>query len=582
MVRAKQKPEVEEVEVEDLGSGEETESDGEDTTERMAGDPAAIALYEACLRDDLKLARSILSKGKVKLNERMGQAKRTPLHVACSSGSPAMCVLLIEHGGDYNTVDEFEFDCMMVATQHGHHKVVALLFALGASLSSHDIKGFTPLLWGCYHQTRQELCEARGDKRKIPPTDAVRTILMLAPQSIHYQLREEEGGHSALHLAVMGKASGTLLRALMRAGADAECPNAEGMTALRLTWKAHSWRMTFVLEQEWIQSAPHKSRIFNAFFMLPFIVLPAVCALFAYARWYYFLMLPIGLAIIVSCTPAVADGQSFLEALGYGDYQNPHTVTAWTALSYGINVASVYWLFVWYVTIYFWLLHPVHNVAFLVAFGTLVWSLRLTTSTDTSVSSSSATQEERLKRIVELAREAKLEGEQGGLDICPTTLLPLPARGKYCVEQGAVVARFDHYCPFVNNAVGRKNHHYFICFLVSAISALLLFILGSWSYIARVVPAADAGGVPIGIWVHIRLLFKFHPASVLAIVLALVHVVWIGFLLALQLHQTAVDVTTYEKWTGIRQPSPFDMTSRLRILLAPLFVGGAVLSGDHE
>jgi ankyrin repeat protein len=169
--------------------------------ETISGDPAACALYDACLRDDLKLAKKILSKGNVRVNEKLGQSKRTPLHVACSSGSPAMCMLLIRHGGDYNAVDEFDFDCMTVAAQHGHHKIVALLFALGAPLDSHDVKGFTPLLWACYHQTRQELCEARGDRRKIPTSDVVRTILTLAPQAIHYQLREAEGGHSALHLA---------------------------------------------------------------------------------------------------------------------------------------------------------------------------------------------------------------------------------------------------------------------------------------------------------------------------------------------------------------------------------------------
>ena len=88
-------------------------------------------------------------------------------------------------------------------------------------------------------------------------------------------------------------------------------------------------------------------------------------------------------------------------------------------------------------------------------------------------------------------------------------------------------------------------------------------------------------GVGIGWWVHTLLLFKFHPASLCAILLAVVHVAWISFLLALQLHQIATDVTTFEKWTGRREPLPFNMMARLPILLAPL-LGKPVAVCEYE
>jgi hypothetical protein len=50
---------------------------------------------------------------------------------------------------------------------------------------------------------------------------------------------------------------------------------------------------------------------------------------------------------------------------------------------------------------------------------------------------------------------------------CRTTLVKKPLRSKYCASSGYVVARMDHYCVWLNSAVGYKNHRTFIVFLYS-------------------------------------------------------------------------------------------------------------------
>lgn len=59
---------------------------------------------------------------------------------------------------------------------------------------------------------------------------------------------------------------------------------------------------------------------------------------------------------------------------------------------------------------------------------------------------------------------------------CRTTLLRKPVRSKFCSSSGFVVARFDHYCVWLNTAVGYGNHRVFMLFLLSHVAANMCFI----------------------------------------------------------------------------------------------------------
>jgi len=59
---------------------------------------------------------------------------------------------------------------------------------------------------------------------------------------------------------------------------------------------------------------------------------------------------------------------------------------------------------------------------------------------------------------------------------CRTTLIKKPLRSKYCVMTGLVIARMDHYCVWINNAVGMANHKLFLLFLLSHLVTCILLI----------------------------------------------------------------------------------------------------------
>ena len=65
-----------------------------------------------------------------------------------------------------------------------------------------------------------------------------------------------------------------------------------------------------------------------------------------------------------------------------------------------------------------------------------------------------------------LAESGQVEA-MAGKRLCHATQQELPLRAKYCKEIKACVLEFDHYCPFVHNAIGRNNYPYFFWYLIA-------------------------------------------------------------------------------------------------------------------
>lgn len=55
---------------------------------------------------------------------------------------------------------------------------------------------------------------------------------------------------------------------------------------------------------------------------------------------------------------------------------------------------------------------------------------------------------------------------------CPYCQSYKPPRSHHCKELGRCVLKMDHYCPWVYNAVGYRNHKYFVLFLIYATGSL--------------------------------------------------------------------------------------------------------------
>ena len=56
--------------------------------------------------------------------------------------------------------------------------------------------------------------------------------------------------------------------------------------------------------------------------------------------------------------------------------------------------------------------------------------------------------------IIELCEKDEMDSTT----ICTESMMKRPLRSKYDRFSKKLIAKFDHYCPWVNNAVGAGNH----------------------------------------------------------------------------------------------------------------------------
>lgn len=209
----------------------------------------AGAYIEAIERGHILAAEALLSAG-VNVDTK-DNSDRTALMLAVENGDDAVVALLLTKGTDVNCIDGLGASALIKAAERNHLAIIQMLLASGADVDQADAVGRTPLIAASQFghddalslllSAHAALNERAGDERWWD--------LKRAFMSFPHAVRKGPLGPTGI---IWAAAQGFLpvVRSLVAAGADIDCADSDGHTALTMAAACgHALIVEFLLSQ---------------------------------------------------------------------------------------------------------------------------------------------------------------------------------------------------------------------------------------------------------------------------------------------------------------------------------------------
>ncbi|CEP62318.1 palmitoyltransferase AKR1 LALA0_S05e02894g [Lachancea lanzarotensis] len=486
-------------------------------------------LHWACINNRLGVVQYLLDNG-ADINFAGGKLDATPLHWAARYGYVYIVHYLLEKGADSRLLDKQGFNLLHLSINSSNVMLVlyCLLFIVGddISIDSLDPSHRTPLLWAAY----------QGDSLSVKAL-----LEFKADSSI-----VDSGGFSPLHWATV-KGQPQVIKALIADGADClqktndekdcfiiskELNTAENLSLALLENGLKPDGTPIV---KYLRSPQHAKLVT---FIVPFFLLGIIFQLFTSLHYLPAALLSIltGLGMILGLKKLVFP--SYATQIGGNSFLK-------TPFWSGILLGSIVWvLYVWLsrVAAITFEEEPFFNLFFLVSASACVVSFCKLLFSDPG----KIYKEEDHDKIRETVQELLQAGKFDTRHLCLETYVRKPLRSKYSRFSSALVARFDHFCPWVYNDIGLKNHKLFLYFLTSLILGAVTFAKVSFEYFDFFEDHSKTD-FKCGIFSdEVCAGLQLDRFAFLVMAWALLQVVWVTSILIAQIFQTFKGITNHE------------------------------------
>lgn len=355
------------------------------------------------------------------------ESRMFPIHWAASDGKISSIRFLLDHQVDINALDSNGCSPLIIATQHQQTNAAIWLIKNGADASIGDMNGDTAMHWAAY----KGFIELVGVLRFLRP--------QLTVSLDHF-------GQTPLHLAAMRDNMAAAQYLAADAPQDCNIKDRNGAKAIDLAMKKNNIKIEFMLRK--IATNNICSEIYDIGF-----------GKFCSARY---------------CA---------LLACGYNE--NEIMVWAWRMVCYSNLAASI-------ITAYF-ISGPLSDMYLLGFFNVVAQCCWWVCFLGCLFVEPGYVRDKDYEFLQDtgLNYDAALEligNATGGPEeeafpaVCHTCHVRRPIRAKHDKVTGKCIHKFDHFCPFVGNAVARDNYKYFVGLLVVHVVCYVLFMVSSYFY----------------------------------------------------------------------------------------------------
>jgi len=339
---------------------------------------------------------------------------------------------------------------------YGHLEIVFYLITIGADINAKDKEGHTPIMWAVY-------------ENHIP---VVQLLLEHFPDII----TGDSKGMTALHWAA-SRNKGDCADLLLQHGANINAVNNEGRTPV---------------EEAVVKGAAVLGNYLTLVKSNPKVGQMGKLESYKYIWGFIPFFIALFLIEIMAITPyfVVAAGINFGAGVLFWRYFG---AVRWKSIVLSRNPVCVgIILGMFAVSALFWFFH-MHDLTTITQLEPLAFTINgviwvcsfvhLLNRDPGVIRKNTATPEE----IVASYDQPPSEGNQ----YCVSCKCKKPLRSKHCKTSGNCVARFDHYCPWIANAVGIGNHRLFIWVVVHVTLSHAWFVTFCYRHLESVTAIPD-------------------------------------------------------------------------------------------
>ncbi|QLL30833.1 hypothetical protein HG536_0A06480 [Torulaspora globosa] len=564
---------------------EDAQDEGEISGEELAN-PVLDPYFVACQKGDLKTVKEMIENGLVNINEdhdpvekvtglhwasinnrlsvvahlvacgadvnaKAGALRAPPLHWAARYGYVYIVDYLLEHGADPTLKDEQGFNLLHLAVTSSNIMLVlyVLFFVVSKGIidvDCQDPNGRTPLLWAAY----------QGDSL------TVEALLRFGA----YPKVPDSGGFTSLHWGTL-KGQPHVLMYLIQKGGDFFQKTNDGKDCFAI---AQEMNTTYSLNEALnhcgfdSQGYPLKKLFEKSYhaklvtFFTPWVFLAVVFGLFT--QIHPLLALPVTIVFALATSKALnkfvltsfeVDGVSQLTLLKTPLYAG--------VFSGSLFLATVVWIrkiLPWTLLEEFWA-----NVILAMSLLAITYHFIKLLQADPG----SIPPERDYEAVRQTTSELLKSGKFDTRHFCIESWVRKPLRSRYSTFNKTLVARFDHYCPWVYNDVGLKNHKRFIFFIGLLEIAICIFASLCMEYFDELEDSKeDYNGELKCFWLigdELCAGLNFDLFTTLVLLWAVFQAIWVGFLILVQAFQIFKGVTNYEFSKVMRDRKRMNMSN---------------------